>query len=206
MAFISTVPVAEATGEVRAIYEKQQASLGYVPNYAKLFSHRPQVMKGWSALVGSIQGSLDPRRYELVTLAAARALHSSYCSLAHGTVLRNKFYAPTQLATIADDFTQAGLAPADVAIMRFAEKIVADARSVTQADVAELREQGLTDPEIFDVAAAAAARCFFSKLLDALGAEPDSAYNSLEDILRQRLTVGRPISEGEVEQVMPGGE
>ena len=44
-----------------------------------------------------------------------------------------------------------------------------------------LRDHGFTDAEIFDIAAAAAARCFFSKLLDALGAEADGAYDFLED-------------------------
>ncbi len=203
MSLITTVPVAEATDEVRKMYEQQQASLGYVPNYAKVFSHRPAVMTAWRGLLGSIRAHLDTRRYELVTLAAARALHSSYCSLAHGTILRDQFYDPAQLARIAEDFTSGGLAAADVAIMRYAEKIARDASSVTEADVQSLREHGLTDPEIFDIAAAASARCFFSKLLDALGAEPDAAYNALEADLRRQLTVGRPISEGAVEQVLP---
>lgn len=34
---------------------------------------------------------MDPRRYELATIAAARRLHSSYCTLAHGSVLIDKF-------------------------------------------------------------------------------------------------------------------
>lgn len=201
MSFITTVPVAEATDDVRKMYEQQQASLGYVPNYAKVFSQRPAVMAGWRGLLGSIRANLDPRRYELVTLAAARALHSSYCSLAHGTVLRDQFYDAAQVGRIAEDFASGGLAPADVAIMRFTEKMVYDASAVTEADVQTLRAHGLTDAEIFDVAAVAAARCFFSKLLDALGAEPDAAYNALEADLRQRLTVGRPISAESVEQL-----
>lgn len=48
--------------------------------------------------------------------------------------------------------------------------------------------------EIFDVAATAAARCFFSKLLDALGAQADSSFNELDPTLRAVLTVGRPVS------------
>lgn len=88
MALISTVPVNEATGEARAMYERNQARVGYVPNYAKLFSHRPHVWTAWENLLASIRGGLDGRRYELITLAAARALRSSYCSLAHGRILR----------------------------------------------------------------------------------------------------------------------
>jgi uncharacterized peroxidase-related enzyme len=201
MAFITTVPVDHATGDVRTMYERNQANLGYVPNYAQIFSHRPQVMVAWGNLNSSIRTNLDPRRYELITLAAARALQSSYCMLAHGTILRQQFYSPEQLTAIADDFTTADLAPVDVAIMAFAEQIVHDATSVTVEDIQHLRAYGLSDAEIFDIAAATTARCFFSKLLDALGAEPDSAYAQLEGALQQHLTVGRPISQAAGEQV-----
>ena len=100
MAFIRTVPVEEASGEVRAMYERTQAGPGYVPNYAKVFSLRPQVMAAWSGLLTSIRGNLETRQYELITLAAARALRSSYCMLAHGSVLREKFYSTAQLTAI----------------------------------------------------------------------------------------------------------
>jgi hypothetical protein len=53
----------------------------------------------------------------------------------------------------------------------------------------------LTDPEIFDVALTAAARCFFSTVIDAVGAEPDAEYRSaLEPELLRVLTVGRAIA------------
>ena len=81
----------------------------------------------------------------------------------------------------------------DTAVMAFAEKVARDAASVEQEDVDRLRRLGLADEEIVDVALAAAARCFFSKTLDALGAQPDSAFAALDPALRDALTVGRPI-------------
>jgi uncharacterized peroxidase-related enzyme len=194
MAFIETIPVEQADGDVRAMYERTQRATGYVPNWAKLFSHRPDVMSAWSSLLAGIRGHLDPRRYELVTLAAARALRCSYCTLAHGSILLGKFYPAEQLTVIATDPARGDLAPADVAMMDFAEKVARDAASISEADVGALRSHGFTDPEIFDIAAAAAARCFFSKLLDALGAEPDAAFDSLDATLKRHLTPGRPIS------------
>jgi alkylhydroperoxidase family enzyme len=80
------------------------------------------------------------------------------------------------MVAIAEDYTAAQLGPADIAIMAFAEKVVRDASAITGADVQALRDHGLSDGDIFDVAAAAATRCFFSKLRDAVGAEPDSAH------------------------------
>jgi hypothetical protein len=67
-------------------------------------------------------------------------------------------------------------------------------RPVTAADIARLRDMGLTDEEIVDVALTAAVRCFFSKTLDALGASPDVAYQKLDPVLRDSLTVGRAIA------------
>ena len=56
-----------------------------------------------------------------------------------------------------------------------------------------LRGLGLSDAEIFDVVAAAAMRCFFTKIVDGLGFQPDAAYAELDESLREALVVGRPI-------------
>ena len=194
MAFIDTIDEADATGAVKAMYDQMRTTFGYLPNMTRVFSHRPEVNAAWVQLLTQVRGaSLDARRYELATIAAARALSSSYCMLAHGSVLLNGIYDTEQVRAIAADYRNAGLDPADVAMMAFAEKIARDATSVTQSDIADLREHGFSDAEIFDIAATAAARCFFSKLLDALGAEPDAQYGKLDPDLRAALTVGRPI-------------
>jgi uncharacterized peroxidase-related enzyme len=139
---------------------------------------------------------MDPRRYELATLAAARRLRSTYCSLAHGSVLLERFVGPDQLVSIVEDHRNAGLDETDVAVMDVADKVAADANSVTEADVERLRSLGLSDGEIFEVVVAAAVRCFFSKTLDGLGVEPDAKFAALEPRLRETLTVGRPFENG----------
>ena len=198
MAFIREIPLEEAAGDVRALYDLDLKSLGYVANYSKVSAHRPEVYVAWRGLVGAIRSSMDERRYELVTLAAASTLQSSYCMLAHGSVLlRQKLVTGDQLEAIARDYRRADLTPAEVAMMAFAEKITEAAHTVTADDVDALRRHGLSDAEIFDVAVAAAARCFFSKTLDAVGAPPDEAFMALDERLRELLTVGRPVGHPE---------
>jgi uncharacterized peroxidase-related enzyme len=158
-------------------------------NYERAFALRPDALQAWQQLNGAIKSHGELRRYELATLAAARRLRSSYCALAHGKVLAEEFYDYDAVPQFPD-----GLDDADRAIMAFAEKVVADATAITEADVGELRSHGLSDGEIFDVALAAAARCFFSKTLDALGLQPDAAFEALPDAFRTALTVGRPIA------------
>ena len=146
------------------------------------------------ALLKSIQSNLPVRTYELATLAAARALRSSYCSLAHGRVLADKVFDAPKVTAIMADAPASPLEPRERAMMAFAEKVALHADQITAADVDALRSHGYKDEEIFDVAATAAARCFFSKLLDALGVQADATFKELDPALRQALTVGRPVA------------
>jgi uncharacterized peroxidase-related enzyme len=185
--FIETISEAEAEGKVRAVYESDQSSLGYVPNHAKVFSLRPDVLEAWRSFQGSIRKNLRLRRYELVTLAAARALNCRYCLLAHGSILIKNGVGVDQLRAILTDYHDAGLAPAEVAIMDFAERIARSADEMTQADVDALRALGLEDVEILDITLTATLRCFASKTFNALGAGSDAVYDDLEDQLSDLL-------------------
>ena len=173
MTFIQTIPEELAEGDVKKMYEENIADFGYLPNYVQAFSLRPHVMEAWGQFLGTLSRDMDARRYELVTVAAARALHSSYCMLAHGSVMLQELFSPEQLTRIAQDYQTADLTPAEVAMMAYAEQIVLDATAVTEARIDTLHQHGFSDLEIFEIATVAAARCFFSKTVDALGAEPD---------------------------------
>ncbi len=162
-------------------------------NYERAFVERPDVLAAWGDLLGAIKANMDLRRYELATLAAARRLRSSYCALAHGTVLIEQFGEPVR--EIALDHHAAGIDEIDAAVMDLAERVVDDASSIEEAELQRLRDLGLSDTEIMDVVLAAAARCFFSKTLDALGVLPDASYRELEPGLRDVLVVGRPIAD-----------
>ncbi len=97
------------------------------------------------------------------------------------------------------DYEKAGLPPAEVAILAFAEKVTLRAHEVTRQDIEELRRQGLSDAEILDIAMTAGARSFFSKVLDAVGAEPEERYKDLEKGLLETLAVGRTYANSAIE-------
>jgi uncharacterized peroxidase-related enzyme len=113
--------------------------------------------------------------------------------LAHGALLRKNFFSADQLAAIVKDFHNAGLPPEEVAMMSFAQKVITQARQISEQDIDELRGHGLSDEEILDVVLTSTARSFFSKTLDTLGAIPDETYLELEPELLQVLTLGRPF-------------
>ena len=195
MTFIETVPEAGAPEPVVQLYEADRDAQGRVPNYTRAFSLHPDLYDAWRQLNGAVKQDMDLRRYELATLAAARRVRSTYCALAHGSVLASRFMPEEQLLDIVADHRHAGLDEVDVAVMDLAEKVAGDATLVSQEDVDRLRPLGLSDRDILVIVAAAAVRCFFSKTLDALGAVPDSRFEELDPPLRRALTVGRPFAE-----------
>ncbi len=191
MAFLDTTQGEAGSEAAQTLRDADHASAGYLPNYAATFTMRPDVYAAWKGLNAAVRKPMDTYRYELATVAAAAALRSSYCALAHGKVLADEFLSAAEVARLVTD--PSGLSPQDRAVMAYAHKVALHAHQVGQEDIDELRALGLTDAEIFDVACAAAMRCFFSKVLDATGTLPDAAFGELPPDLRQALTVGRPI-------------
>lgn len=194
MPYLQTVPPEEAAGEVKAMYDKDLAAQGYVANFTRAFSLRPEVLQGWLALKNAITSGMDPRLYELVTVATATAIRSSYCSLVHGQILATSYYPAEKVVSIAADDVGDALDAADAVVIRFARKVAEEAEKITEEDVDELRDLGFSDADVFNVILASAARCFFSKVLDATGTLPDAALHEIPDQLRSALTVGREIA------------
>ena len=172
MSIISTPSPEDVTGLAAEIYADDTEHMGYVPDHTRVMAVNPEAYLAWENLIGAIAGGMDKRRYELVTLAAADALESKHCRLAHGKKTL-KYIDEESLAAVARDYHHADLTEAEVAMMDFAAKVSTDSSSMTDADTTRLRELGFSDRDIVDIALAAAARNYFSRAVQALGADVD---------------------------------
>ena len=191
--FIESVDESAATGPVAEYLRQQREAWGFLPNYAAAFSPRPEVAQAWNVLNSTIRGGMDRRRFELATIAAARANKSTYCTAAHSKFLRDICQDEQTLRLIARSPDGSDLPPPDRAVYRFTTKVALDAASVEQSDVDELRAAGLSDPEIADVVYAVAARAFFTRVLDGLGAQLDpQTAQAFDGELLASMLVGRP--------------
>ena len=197
MGLLPSVELPEDTGDAqaRALFDAVRAASGSVPNYVRAFSTRPAVYDAWRALIGAVTASMDHRTYEAATLGAARALRSTYCSLAHGRVMLESYADEAGLRALlaaADTRDVGGAESRDQAVAAFAAKVARSADRLDAADVAALQGHGLSEQEILDVVLAAAARCFFSTVLDATGTPADPVYrDAFSPSLLAALAVGR---------------
>jgi uncharacterized peroxidase-related enzyme len=193
MAFIDTIPDSEISADVRAMYDRQQSFWGFVPNYARVFCYRPEIMGLWAQLQAGIKRHMDKRRFELITFAATQTLRSTLCSLAHGRKL-TEFFSKEDVQAMARGASPASLTPAEAAMMTFARKVARGPYLVTANDVDELKKHGFTDGEVFDIAAAVSARAFWTGVVESLGVEPEPSLLDMDSEFRKALTVGRAIS------------
>ncbi len=193
--FIETVVESDATGALAEYYRHQRQVWGFLPNYAPAFSTRPDVAEAWNRLNATVRGGMDRRRFEIATIAAARAAHSTYCTAAHSTFLRDVCGDEATMREIATDPSGSGLGDQDRAVYEFATKVAADAASVEVADVQRLRDAGLSDADVADVVFAVATRAFFTRVLDGLGATLDAqTAGTFPPELLEAMVVGRPVA------------
>ena len=172
MTTLTTPDEAHVEGEAAALYAQDLDTLGYVTTHTRVTALNPDAVRAFESLIKALLPSLGMRRYELVTLAAAGALGSTACRAHHG-LKSLKYIDADELERVARDFRNAGLSPAEVAMMEFAERLSLDSAAMTEADAAELQRHGFSDRESVDIAFAAGARNFYSRSLHALGIEPD---------------------------------
>jgi len=193
--FIQTIPEDAATGAVADYYQGQRKAWGFLPNYALAFSNRPDVAQAWNQLNLAIRGGMDRRLFELATIAAARALHSTYCTAAHSKFLRDVCGDEATLQRIAEDPSGATLSSQDRAVFDFATTVATDAATIEQADIDTLRAHGFSDHDIANVVYATAARSFFTRVLDGLGAQLDiETAETFSPALLESMVVGRAVA------------
>jgi uncharacterized peroxidase-related enzyme len=193
--FIDVVPEQNATGAVADYYQQQRTVWGFLPNYAAAFSTRPDVAQAWNTLNTTVREGMERRRFEIATIAAARALRSTYCTVAHAKFLRDVCGDEATMRSIAAEPSGAALDPQDRAVYEFATKVAVDASLVQQADIDRLRALGLSDADIADVVFAVAARSFFTRVLDGLGAQLDTeTAQTLQVDVLESMIVGRPVA------------
>jgi len=196
--FLQTVAEKDATGALAEAYRLEKEDAGFVPESARCFSTRPDLLPLFHAFFAGVRGgfSLDARDWSLVTLIAAKHVHSTYCSHVYSQRLTALLGSKDAVLAIQRDYRSAGLPERDLAMLSYAEKIATEAHRIVQADIDRLRAAGFSDLNISDIALCASFRCFLSKFVDATGAVPEPAFHDSDEAFRTAMTVGRPLAVG----------
>ena len=191
--FLQEAPASEARD---AVYDEDREEDGYVANHTRLWSWRPDLRKAFLEQRFGVMSSssLTDRDWAVLVTATVAERDDSYCSLAWGRAPGRASDEETAAQVIAGGAAP-GLSERERALADWARQVVRDPNATTEADVARLREVGLSDREIFEATAFIAFRLAFSTVNDALGGAPDKQLaEAAPEPVRAAVSFGRAPS------------
>lgn len=173
MTYISKGPVDEDRWEP---FEQIRATFGFLPNFFKAQTLRPDLIEAQLALIGGTmvkQGALARRHKEYVFLVCSAANLSTYCVTAHCEIVRMLGIHGPEPEQVALDHNRTNLPPEDKALLNFALKLNKHARDVDADDVDGLRTYGYSDAQILETILMVGIAQFANTVSFGLGTVPD---------------------------------
>jgi uncharacterized peroxidase-related enzyme len=152
---------------------------GFVPNVFRGMGRRPDELRAFldyhDALMTSDEG-LSKAERELIVVATSGANHCTYCVVAHGAILRVRAKDPQLADRVASNPYAAALTERQRAIVDLALLIATDSATLTDADLDDAREAGLSDEEIWDIGAITALFAMSNRMAHLMALQPNPEF------------------------------
>ncbi|NIQ05988.1 MAG: peroxidase-related enzyme [Candidatus Korarchaeota archaeon] len=172
MTWIDVIDESEAEGRLKEIYEKLKEKRGKIANIMKVHSLNPQAMKAHMDLYLTAMfttSSLSRETCELIAVVVSKANECEYC-LAHHTEALNYYWNDREkLKKWLEDVNTPDLPKRKLQIVDYAVRLTKAPGEMTKNEVRKLKEVGLTDREIHDVALIASYFNFVNRIAKGLG-------------------------------------
>lgn len=157
-------------------FEVVQKTHGFIPNFFRGQTLRPDLLQAELDAVGSIllpQDALTRVQKESILLVVSAANLNSYCVAMHCNMLRGLGLSAEDADQIAVDYRLSNLSKGDVALLDFAVKLGTRFSEFTPEDADKLVLFGFTREQILEAAVVTALNNFANTLQMGLGIEPD---------------------------------
>ena len=147
-----------ATGEARELLTAVKTKMGMVPNLTKALANSPAALNAYLQFSGALtHGVLPAKIREQLSLSVGQANHCEYCVSAHSVIGKMVGLTPDQiLGSRRGGDTDAK----SNAILRFTRSILETKGKVSDPELLELRNLGVTEAEIAEVVANVALNIF----------------------------------------------
>ncbi|CAN5613915.1 peroxidase-related enzyme [soil metagenome] len=164
------------------LFAKAEEKLGLVPNVFPVFALTPEHFMRWfryyDFLMRDEESALSQAEREMIGLVVSAENRCEYCLGSHGAYLRELTGDHVMAEVITHNYRRAALSPRERALLDFAVKLTNESFKMSPEDLAPLREEGLSDEAIFELAQVAAMFNFTNRLANALGWKPNEVYYS----------------------------
>lgn len=172
MAWIKTVDKADAKGETKEVYDRIVKERGHLANVFQAQGLEPKVLERELDLYVEVMmgdGPLTREERETIAVIVSAANRCAYGAIHHAEALETVDRDPSALYKLVQEYTKRSETPRSKALLAFAAKLTLDPKAITEDDINDMREAGLTDEEILRANLVAAYFNFSNRLSLGLG-------------------------------------
>ncbi len=175
-----------------------------VPGIRSLVMYRPDTGKPLYELAQILlreDSPLSPAERELIATYVSSRNECVFCASSHAAAARYLFQDEAQTVDfVLEDYQNAPISDKLKALLIIAGKVQADARTVSDEDVALARKFGAIDRDIHDTVLIAATFCMFNRYVDGLATLTPTDAGAYEQMGERMGTLGYrlPTPEGGV--------
>ena len=151
-------------------------SFGFVPNFYRAQTMRPDLIDAEAQLVNAIlvkEGALTRQQKEYIFLVSSAANLSTYCLTAHCEMVRMMGIEGPEPEQIALDHTAAKIPVPLKALLNFTAKLNGRPAKITKRDIDVLHTYGYTDQQIMEAVLMVGLAKFANFVAFGLGTSPD---------------------------------
>jgi uncharacterized peroxidase-related enzyme len=173
-------PEAKLTSKLEAYFAKCEEKLGFVPNVLRAYAFDSTKLQAFIDMVDDLmlgESGLSKLEREMIAVAVSAVNHCHYCLTAHGAAVRQRAKDPEMGEMIAQNYRAAPLPARQKAILDFAVKLTEQPDKIDEADREALRRAGLTDRDIWDIAAVTGFFNMSNRIAAATDMRPNREYH-----------------------------
>jgi uncharacterized peroxidase-related enzyme len=152
---------------------------GFIPNVFVGMIHRPDELRAFldyhDALMDRDSGLTKAER-EMIVVATSAANDCLYCVVAHGAILRIRAKDAQIADRIAANWRTAPVTERQRAMLGFAVAMARTPEEIGDADVADLRNHGFSDDDIWDIGAITALFALSNRLAHLMDLQPNDEF------------------------------
>jgi uncharacterized peroxidase-related enzyme len=168
--------------DMAAYFAKCEEKLGIIPNVLAAYSFDQDKLRAFIAMYNDLllaDSGLTKLEREMIAVAVSAENKCNYCLAAHGAQVRALSGDPALGDTLVYNYRAAGLEPRHRAMLDFATKLTNSPAEMDEPDRQELRDQGFTDRDIWDIAAVASFFNMSNRMAAATEMRPNSEYHAM---------------------------
>lgn len=155
--------------------------LGFVPNVLQSYSHNMDKLNAFTGMYNDLMlgdSGLSKLEREMIAVVVSSHNKCFYCLVSHGAAVRQLSGKPELGEALVMNYRVADLSARERAMLDFAVKMTEASAKIEEPDRQILRDAGLSDADIWDVAAVASFYNMSNRFSSAVAMEPNAEYHS----------------------------